>query len=319
MNRFTRLVTTFVVLAGAAGAQAQGQYPSKPIRVIIPFAAGSSPDVLTRILAKDMEPRLGQPVLSEARPGAAAMLGHAYVAKANPDGYTLLYGTSSGISGARGLYKSLPYDPINDFAGITIFSEGTLLLVAGPEEKGVPIPQLIAKIRANPAKYPMGGPNVTALVFHKLIANSAKLDNTYVPYKDSGQMVADLMGGRLALAAHTMTGSIPLIQSGKITPIAVTVATRMPSMPDVPAMAEALPGVSVAFWLGFFAPAKTPRPIIDLMHRHFIAALKTPEGMKHVQTGGRPMYLTPEEADAHARKDEARWTEMYKLAGIEPQ
>lgn len=319
MNHVTRLVTTFAVLLGAASAQAQGQYPNKPIRVVIPFAAGSSPDVLTRILAKDMEPRLGQPILSEARPGAAAMLGHAFVAKAPPDGYTLLYGTNSGISGARGLYKSLAYDPINDFAGITIFSEGTLLLVAGPEEKGVPIPQLIAKIRANPAKYPMGGPNVTALVFHKLIANSAKLDNTYVPYKDSGVMVADLLGGRLGLAAHTMTGSIPLIAAGKITPIAVTIGTRMPSMPDVPAMAEALPGVSVAFWLGFFAPAKTPRPIIDLMHRNFIAALKSPEGLKHVQTGGRPMYLTPEEADAFIRKDEARWLEMYKLAGIQPE
>ena len=132
-------------------------------------------------------------------------------------------------------------------------------------------------------------------------------------------MVADLLGGRLGLAAHTMTGSIPLIAAGKMTPIAVTVATRMPSMPDVPAMAEALPGVSVSFWLGFFAPAKTPRPIIDLMHRHFVAALKSPEGMKHVQTGGRPMYLTPEESDAYIRKDEARWNEMYKLAGIQPE
>jgi len=308
-----------LMLMAAPQAQGQSQYPSKPIRIIVPYAAGTSPDVLTRILARDMEPRLGQNILSEPRPGSAAMLGHAYVAKAAPDGYTLLFGSSSGISGARGLYKSLPYDPSNDFAGITIFSEGSLLLVAGPEEKGVTIPQLIAKIRANPAKYSMGGPNVTALVFHKLIANNAKLDNTYVPYKDSGQMVADLLGGRLGLAAHTMTGSIPHIKAGKMTPIAVTVATRMPSMPDVPAMAEVLPGVSVAFWLGYFAPARTPKPIIDLMHRHFITALKTPDGLKHVETGGRPMYLTPEEADAYARKDEARWNEMYKLAGIEPQ
>jgi len=305
-----------IVMSSAAHAQ---QYPSKPVRFIIPYGAGTSPDLLTRLVGKELEPKLGQTVLVEARPGSAAMLGHAYVAKAAPDGYTLLLGANSGTSAARGVYKSLPYDPVNDFSGITIFTEGSLILVAGPEEKGLTIAQLINKIRANPAKYSMGGPNVTALVFHKLIVNAAKVDNTYVPYKDSGQMVTDLLGGRLGLAVHTMTGSIPLISAGKIAPVAVTVATRMPSMPDVPAMAEALPGVSVGFWLGYFAPAKTPRPIIDLLHRHIIAALKSPGPLKHVETGGRPQYMTPEETDAFVRKDEARWMEMYRAAGVEPE
>ena len=309
---------TALLLSIAQPSQGQ-QYPVKPVRIIVPYAAGTSPDILTRILAKDMEPRLGQPVLSEARPGSQSIVGHAFVAKAPPDGFTLLFGSSGGISGARGIFKSLSYDPINDFAGITVFNEGTLLLVAGPEEKGVPVAQLIAKIRANPAKYSLGGPNVTSQVFHKLLTNATKADITYVPYKDSGQMVADLIGGRLGLAAHTMTGSIPLIQAGKMSSVAITGATRMPSMPDVPAMAEFLPGVSAAFWLGFFAPAKTPKPVIDLMHRNLIAALKTPEALRHVQTSGRPMYLTPEETDAFIRKDETRWTEMYKLAGIEPE
>ncbi len=306
-------------LLAATGIGHAQQYPVKPIRVIVPYAAGGSPDVLTRVLAKDMEPRLGQPVLVEARPGAAAMLGHALVAKAPPDGYTVLLGSNSGISGARGIYKTLSYDPINDFAGITIYSEGSLLLVAGPEEKGFSVPQIIERIRTNPAKYSMGGPNFTAQVFHKLIANATKVDNTYVPYKDSNVMVGDLLGGRLGLAAHTMTGSIPMIKAGKMTPIAVTVATRMPSMPDVPAMAEFVPGAAVGFWLGFFAPAKTPKPIIDTLHRNLVTALKTPDALNHVQTGGRPMYLTPEETDAFIRKDEARWLQMYKTAGIQPE
>lgn len=304
--------------AFAADGLAQ-QYPTKPIRFIIPYAAGTSPDVLTRLVGKELEPRLGQPVLVEARPGSAAMLGHAYVAKSAPDGYTLLLGANSGTSAARGIYKSLPYDPVNDFSGITIFTEGSLILIAGPEERGLSIVQLVNKMRANPAKYSMGGPNVTALVFHKLIANATKVSNTYVPYKDSGQMVTDLLGGRLGLAAHTMTGSIPLISAGKVAAVAVTVATRMPSTPDVPAMAEAFPGVSVGFWLGYFAPAKTPRPIIELLHRHLIPVLKSPGPLKHVETGGRPQYMTPEETDAFVRKDEARWVEMYRAAGVEPE
>lgn len=301
------------------GAIAQGRYPSKPIRIVVPFAAGGSPDTWTRILVKGMEPRLGQPLLVENRPGANSVVGVAYGAKAAPDGYTILYATNSGISAARALFKSLPYDPMNDFAGIIIAQESYFALMVRNEEKGVSLPAFLEKIRKNPEKYPIGGASSTQEILNKMMEGAGKLSHTYARYANPAPMVSDLLGGRLGGIIHTLNASLAMVEGGQAHAIAVSSPTRLPTLPNTPALAEVMPGVSLGPWTGYFAPAKTPRPIIDLLYQKFAEAVKEPAAAKYAENSGRGIAMPPAEVDAFIRKDEARWLRLAKEAGIEPE
>ena len=311
------IVVVALLAAGTAGAQ--DKYPSRPVKIIVPFAAGGSPDTWTRILVKGLEPRLGQPLIVENRPGANSVVGVAYGAKAMPDGYTILYATNSGISAARALFKSLPYDPINDFAGIIIAQESYFALMVRNEEKGATLAQYLDKMRKSPEKYSIGGTSSTTEILNKMIETNAKTTHTYIRYANPAQQVADLLGGRTGGIIHTLNASITMVEQGQAHAIAVSSPARLPVLPNTPALAEMMPGVALGPWTGYFAPAKTPRPIIELLYQKFAEVVKEPAAVKYAENSGRGLAMPPAEVDAFIRKDEARWLSLARAAGIQPE
>jgi tripartite-type tricarboxylate transporter receptor subunit TctC len=299
-------------------AWAQDNFPSKPIRIIVPFGPGGSPDVLSRMIGKELQIRTGQPVIVENRPGANSIIGTAAVANAPPDGYTILYGTNSGISSARSLVKNLPYDPVKSLSGVIILQEGYFVLVGKPGE--LPnFPQFIDRIKKDPNSTQIGGASVTILVTNKLMANAGKLEHTYVPYKENSRLLLDVMGGQIAAGFSPVGAALPFIAQGKLAPLAVTGPERLSSLPNVPTIAETLPGVSLALWTGYFVPAKTPRPIVDYLYKQLAEILRLPEMVKWNSDAGRALYMPPREVDEFVVKDEVRWQAVFRSAGIQPE
>ena len=312
-------LTLGFALAFAGAAQAQGTYPAKPVKIVVPYAAGGSPDTFTRILVKSLEPRMGQPLIIENRPGANSILGVGYVAKQAPDGYTIMYATNSGLSSARALFKSISYDPINDFSGIIIAQDAYFAIMTRPEEKGTSLAAFLEKMRKTPDKYAVGGASSTMEILNKMIETSAKTTHVYARYANPAQQVSDLLGGRLGAIVHTMNASIAMHRSGQGHAIAVSAPERLPTLPDVPTLSEALPGVTISTWTGFWAPAKTPRPIIDYLYKQFAESVKSPEAAKYTENVGKAMAMPPAEVDAFVKRDEARWLQLAKAAGIQPE
>ena len=312
-------VIVVVALLAASMAGAQDKYPSKPVRIIVPYAAGGSPDAFTRIIIKDLAPRLGQPVIVENKPGAQSLLGLAYLAKQAPDGYTIGYGGVSGLSGGRALFKSLPYEPTNDFSGIVMVQDAYFARVVRNEEKGTTFRQFLDKMRKSPEKYSIGGNSVVPEIISKMIETAAKTTHTYIRYTGPAQQVADMLGGRTGGIIHTMNPTLVMHRSGQAHAMAVSSPERLPTLPDVPTMSEVLPGVTLATWTGYWAPAKTPRPIIDYLYKQFVEALKQPAALQYSENVGKALFMPPADVDAFVRKEEVRWMTLTKAAGIEPE
>lgn len=315
----TLLGTGALGIAFALPAVAQDKYPSRPLTIIIPFGAGSSSDVGVRLMASKMQPRFGQPILVEAKPGAGATIGPAVTARAKPDGYTIMYGTTSGLATAAGMVKNLSYDPIKDFAGITLIGEQFFALLARGEYKGLSFPQFLERIRKEPDKFPIGGQSGSYQALNNLMRDAAKLKHEWIPYPEAGRMMNDLWGGRLGGALVPLNLGLPTLKSGQGYIVAVASTVRSPILPDTPTMEETLPGVSIGSWTGYFAPAKVSRAIITTLHEHITTVGKDPDVLRRNSEGGRPLFLTPEETDAYVKKEVPRWTRLLKEAGIEPQ
>ncbi len=323
MNRRT-LISCSLALLGLAtlsssASVAQEVFPSKPITLIMPYGAGGGPDVTNRMMADLMRKRQSLQMIVENKPGANATLGAAYVARAKPDGYTILYGSNANLAAAQGFFKSLPYDPIRDFAGITLVGEQYFALLLRNEFKGISFTQFLERAKKNPELFPIGGPSASYETAHKMMQNAARLDNTYVRYADSGKMMNDLFGGRLAGAFQPLSGAYPSINNGQAYAVAVTATQRVPTLLNVSTMHEVLPGVALSAWTGHFAPARTPRPIIELLHTKLVEVLNDPEIRKRNEESGRALFLTPDETDAWVRKETPRWLSLLKAAGIEPE
>jgi tripartite-type tricarboxylate transporter receptor subunit TctC len=299
-------------------AQAPAGYPSKPIKIVVPYAAGGSPDTFTRIVIKGLESRLHQPLIVENRAGANSIVGMAYTAKQPADGYTITYATNSGLSSARALFKNLSYDPINDFAGIIMAQDAYFALMVRNEDKG-PLAGYLDKMRKTPEKYSIGGASSTMEILNKMIETAAKTTHTYARYANPANQVSDLLGGRLGGIIHTMNASIIMHRSGQGYAMAVSSPERLPTLPDTPTLSEVLPGVTLSTWTGYWAPVKTPRPIVEYLHKQFAEALKTPEAAKYTENVGKALFTPPAEVDAFVKKDEARWLQLAKAAGIEPE
>ncbi len=315
---FTALIAADSILL-SGNAFAQDKYPARPLVIVVPFGAGSSTDVSVRMLAARVQPRFGQPVLVENRAGGGATIGPAYVAKSRPDGYTILNGTTSGIAAAPGMVKSLSYDPIRDFSGITVIGEQYTVLLTRGEFKELSFPQFLERIRKNPERFAIAGQSASYQILNQMMTDAAKLTHTYVPYAEVGRMMNDLWGGRLGGAMVTLSLALPAHKSGQGYIVAISATERMPGLPKTPAMAETLPGAHLNSWSGYFVPARTPRPIINILHAHMAEAVRDPEILKRNEEGGRPLFLTPEETDAYVRKEVPRWTALLKAAGIEPE
>jgi tripartite-type tricarboxylate transporter receptor subunit TctC len=307
-----------IPLALPGTLRAQGSYPDRPIRLIVSFSAGGFNDILARFMAQGATTTLGQPVVVENRPGGAGMLGSELVARAPADGYVLLMASVPHV--VSPLMSARPaYDPIRDFAGITLAAEVPNVLVVHPSLPARTLPELIALIRANPGQYSyasnsVGGSSHLGMELFKL--RTGGLDITHVPYRGSAPAMADLLAGRVQMTIDNLNFQLPSIQEGKLRAIAVTTLERVPELPDVPTASEAgLPGFVAGPWFGVLAPAGTPAPVVARLNEVFTQALRAPEVAARLP-GARIIAAKPAETMRFMAEEQARWAEVVRAANI---
>ena len=301
---------------GAALAQT---YPSKPIRLIIPWASGGPAEALAREITSKMSPALGEPIVIESRAGANGEIGTAAVARAAPDGYTILLSHLGPTAISPALHKDLPYDPVKDFAPISQVVAGPTLLVVRNDLPVKSVQELIDYAKANPGKLSYGSVGVgsTTHLAGEMLNMAAGIETVHIPYKGSTPILVDLMGGRLAFAFVGISGSLAQARAGQIRAIAISTLKRSPSAPDIPAVAETLPGFELNSWYGMMAPAGTPRPIIERLNHELVRALQMPDVVEWMKKNGLdPAPTTPEEHAAYIESEIAKWAKAVQAAKI---
>lgn len=313
-------VAVMAALAGASTPAAAQSYPAKPVRIINPFSPGGSLDLVARILAKSMSGDLGQQVIVENRPGAGGTIGVEAVAKSPPDGYTLLV-IQSSITINPSLQPKIPYDPVRDLEPISKMASYMFFLVAHPSLPVRSVKQLIALAKANPGQvnYASVGMGSGTHLAAELFDYQAGVRMTHIPYKGTGQVMPDLLGGQVALHFGS-TSVVPHVKSGKLVPLAVTGAKRSQVLPDVPTIDESgLRGYEVTSWNAMFAPAGTPAPIIERLNAVVRRGLDLPEAKAVMEKQGLDVTpSTPAELGALVKNDLAKWAKVIKAAGIKP-
>ena len=302
----------------AGSVLAQG-FPSKPIRIIVPYGAGGSTDATARLVAASMTGVIGQPVVVENRPSATGIVGVEYVAKSAPDGYTLIFASASTHAINPHVYRTVPYDAINGFAPISMVSASEMMISVNPNVPATNLKELIQFAQANPGKLNFGS-NVGS-VLHlagELFNDMAKTKIAHVPYKSSGQALTDLLGGQIQVMFDTIPSALPQVRSGKLRAIAVAMPRRSSILPDVPTADEAgLKGYEVATWAMLEGPAGLPRDIVTRLNSATVAAVKSKELQERfAQMGLTPITSTPEEAAATLKSDHARWGAVVRKLGL---
>ena len=298
------------------GAPAQ-PYPSKPIRFIVPFPPGGSSDLIARAIAPRISERLGQPVLVENRPGAGGMIGVDAVAKAVPDGHTIGLAAAGALSSNISLYPRMPFHPEKDLAPISMLAMIPFFLVAHPSQPAT-LKEVIEKAKSGALSYGHGGNGSTMHLAGELL-NGARLQA--VPYKGSGPVSADVLGGQVPLGVVDVPSAIANVKAGKIRALAVTSKRRIAAAPDVPTFEEAgVPGYEAIGWFGTVAPANTPSPIIERLNAEIRAALAVPEIRERaLQAGAEPFTNTPQQFAALIREETRKWAQVIRAADIKLQ
>ena len=322
--RSTRLLFAALFLAATLPeAPAQETYPNRPIRIIVPTAPGGGSDISARLIGQELLKRWGRPVVVETRPGAGTIVGSEIVAKAPPDGYTLLMSPST-LATNPASYKKLPYNALRDFAPITQILYVPNLMVIHPSLPEKSLKEFIALARAHPGEilYASAGHGTNPHLTIELFASMAQIRMVHVPYKGSLPGVVDLLAGRVALTAtSSMSNLIPHLRAGRMRALGVTSTTRIQALPDIPTIAEAgLPGYESVQWSGLLAPAGTPREIIAMLHKEVIAILhmaETRERLASICT--EVVASSPEEFAAFMRSETVKWAKVAKAAGIQPE
>jgi len=322
-RRFIALAAVALALAFGP-AEAQDRYPNKPIRIVVPFAAGGASDIMARIIGAKMSETLGQTMLVEPKPGAGGNLGSDFVAKAAPDGYTLLVATASSHGANPALYKKFPYDPVNDFIPIGVFGINPSAFGIHPSVPATDVQSLIKLIRENPGKYSYGSGGVGSILhlcgeqFRVLAGN---LDIVHVPYRGSAPMMNDLAAGQLPMAFDVLPTILPQIQAGKVRALANGAGIRSSQLPDLPTVAEqGVKGYECYSWGILFAPAKTPAPIVETLHAALAKALVDPAVIKRLQETGMEVFQPPytlEQSAAFIRAEVAKWAEIVRKSGVQ--
>jgi tripartite-type tricarboxylate transporter receptor subunit TctC len=306
----------FVIAILAGTVQAQ-DFPNRPVRLVVPFAAGGSSDTVSRLIAQKMTASLGQPVVVENRPGAGGNLGADSVAKSKPDGYTLLFAAGSFAINTA-LYSKLPYDPVKDFEPVSLICTVTGILVAHPSVPAKNVEELIALVRSQPGRvnFASAGSGTVPHLAGELFKMKGKVDITHVPYKGSGPALTDLIGGQVQIMFANMPGTMQHVRTGRLRVLAVATEKRSPLLPDVPAIAESIPGFKASTWFGVFAPAGTPAPIVARLNDEFTKALATPEVLEHMKLeGADPMGGPPERLREFLRSEIEMWTPVVRASG----
>ena len=319
VNCLLSLVIFIFIALGANTTWAQTSYPERPIRLIVSFAAGGPTDIFARLVAVRLEKELGQPIIVENKPGGGSNIGSEFVARAKPDGYTLLLGTIANTTNMA-LYKNLGYDTERDFVHITQIMSSPSILVVNNNIPAKNLAELITYVQANPGKLSYASSGAGGLQHHagELLKLRANLDMLHIPYKGAAPALTDVVGGNVAMGFKTASGVMPTILNGRVRAIAVAGRQRLAQLPDLPTMIEAgMPDFEADSWNGLFAPAGTPPDIIAKLAKATIAILKSDEiAEKFATISATPVGSTPEQFKRYVHEEVMKWGQVAKQAGV---
>jgi tripartite-type tricarboxylate transporter receptor subunit TctC len=319
--KITMTLLAFGVFAAALPAQAQ-DFPSKPITIVSAQASGGASDTVVRAVQERLQAALGQPIMLENRPGAGGNVGAGQVARAAPDGHTLMIGTDAMMTSNVHLYKSMPFDPVKDFAPITNAGANIIVMAVHADVPAKSVAELVAHAKANPGKVQFGTSGVASP--HHLAGELLKLktgiDIVHVPYRGGALSANDLAGGHIAMAFLSYSAAAPLVASGKVRVLAVVEKTRYAALPNVPTVGETIPGFEMSSWLGFFAPSGTPGPIVTRLHNEIVKILTVDQVKERLAAVGLAVVAgTPADLSETIRNGITVRGELVKAAKIEPQ
>ena len=312
------LAAALTALTFAGSAAAQADWPSRPVRIVVPFAAGGTTDLTARIVAEQLGHAFKQPFIVENKAGAGGNVGAAEVAKAAPDGYTFLMGTPGTQAINQFLYSKMPYDTAKDLVPVSFVVRVPNVLMVNPQLPAKNIKELIALLKAQPGKLAYGSPGngSTGHLSTELFKTQAGVFVTHIPYRGSGPMLQDLIAGQVQMAIDNLPTALPLIQAGKIVALGVTAAQPIAQLPGVPAVASVLPGYAAEAWFVLMAPAGTPRPIIDKVAAEVDQALKKPEVVERfAKLGATPVGGTPKQLGDFIATETAKWKAVAQASG----
>jgi tripartite-type tricarboxylate transporter receptor subunit TctC len=308
-------------LALSLGTSASAQtYPNKPIRLVVTFPSGGAPDILARLFSEKAQ--LGQPVVVDNKPGAGGNIGADFVAKSAGDGYTLVLGTVGTHSINGSLYEKMPYDMVKNFSPVSLIASAPNLLVVNNNVPVKTVPEFVAYLKANPDKLSFGSPGVgtSVHVSGELFKSMTGTKMTHVPYKGRQFAIPDLVGGSIQLMFDNMPSALPMAREGKIRAIAVTTAKRSSAAPDIPTIAESIPGFEATTWFAMFAPAGTPKPVVDRLNAEVLRVFRLPEVAERLKTLGLEAVLSsPEELAAYQASEIVKWTKVVKESGAKAE
>lgn len=322
MQRSTRLAAALVAVLAAAPAAWAQSYPTRPVRLVLPFPPGGPTDITGRAIAQKLQEQLGQPVVPENRPGAAGNIGLEIGAKAPPDGYTITL-TAPPIAVSPSLYRKLNYNAERDFAPVTLVAAIQNIMVCHNSVPAKSVKELVALARRHPGKlnFSSSGPGSTNHLASEMLKGRFKLDMVHVPFKGSVPALTAIMAGEVDWGTVAVPGAIPFVRAKRVRPLAVLSQNRVPALPDVPNMKESgIDDFVMPIWYGILAPAGTPRPIIDKLNSELHKALNAPDMKKKLAASGvDPLLSTPEEFAAFIRSETKRYAEVVRSAGLKPR
>jgi tripartite-type tricarboxylate transporter receptor subunit TctC len=316
-------LTGALCLVGAASASAQDvsptNYPTKPVRIVVPYAAGGGTDALARFLAQGLERRMGQPFIIENRPGQGTATGGVYVARSAADGYTLLAATSSTLAFNPSVYRKLPYDPLVDFSLISLIAAVPFVLVVNPALPANSVAELVALAKSRPGalSYASGGMGAPHHIYMELFKSMTGADIRHIPYRGGGPALNDVVAGHVPLMFGDVGPVTGLVREARVRALGVTVGTRVETLPDVPTLIEAgLAGYEANSWQSLVAPANLPAPVLGALNEALAAVVAEPATREHfLRLGMQPMTSTPREFAAYLRVEIAKWAPVIKAAG----
>lgn len=319
----TCVASAIAFLGLAHTAQAQG-YPTRPITLVVPFAAGGSSDILARSFGASLAARVGQPVVVENKPGAGGIIASDYVARAQPDGYTLLFGTIGTHSINAVLKKTLPFDISKSFTAIGPLADGPMVLVVNPSVPAKNLQGLVDYARANPDKlsYASAGIGAISHLAGELFKSEAKAEILHVPYKGGGAAMPDLLSGQVQMMLETIPNTLPSVRAGKLRALAISSDSRSPSLPDVPTFKEAgLSKLNVTTWTGLFGPAGMSADVAARLNKELVAILSDPQYVARIEQTGSvvPKPMTGEEFASFVKSEVTRWRAIAQAAGVQPE
>jgi tripartite-type tricarboxylate transporter receptor subunit TctC len=322
-NLHSRLTIAGLVAAALVTPLSHAQteaYPSRPVRMIVPFPPGGSTDIMARVVAQKLTEKLGQQVIVDNRGGAGGTIGMNIAAKAPPDGYTLMMSTSITHTVGASLYAKLPYNVLTDFAPITLAASVPLLFVVNPGVPAKSVKELIQLAKAKPGQlnYASPGSGTSGHLAAEMFKSMAGVDIVHVPYKGGGPAVVDLIGGQVQMLILSAVATLPHVKTGKLRALAVTGLARSPKLPDIPTVSESgLPGYEVVLWYGVSAPAKTPASIVNRLNQDIVAIMQSTEMRERLASeAGQPVGNTPEQFEKIIRADVAKWAKIVRESGI---